>query len=72
MPVWGWNERCQLCGQAMPLSARSGRPEGNAVAVVREDDGRVAEGMVVSVDGEKFIASVHSPNGPLGAAVGPG
>ncbi|MEV7061210.1 hypothetical protein AB0N97_00135 [Streptomyces collinus] len=44
------------------MSARSGRPEGNAVAVVREDDGRAAEGMVVSVDGEKFIASVHSPN----------
>lgn len=72
VPAWGWNERCQLCGQAMPLSARSGRPEGNAVAVVREDDGRVAEGMVVSADGEKFIASVHSPNNRSGQPLGLG
>ncbi|MEU0174119.1 hypothetical protein ABZ178_12290 [Streptomyces massasporeus] len=54
------------------MSARSGRPEGNAVAVVREDDGRVAEGMVVSADGEKFIASVHSPNDRSGQPLGLG
>ncbi|WP_244328881.1 hypothetical protein [Streptomyces marokkonensis] len=54
------------------VDARSGRPEGNAVAVVREDDGRVAEGMLVSADGEKFIASVHSPNDRSGQPLGLG
>ncbi|MGW4106186.1 hypothetical protein [Streptomyces sp. NPDC004976] len=54
------------------VDARSGRAEGNAVAVVREDDGRVAEGMVVSADGEKFIVSVHSPNDRSGQPWGLG
>jgi hypothetical protein len=54
------------------MDARSGRVEGNAVAVVREDDGRVAEGMVVSADGEKFIASVHLPNDRSGQPLGRG
>lgn len=72
---WVGDERV-LCrtqsGTFRTVDARSGRPEGNAVAVVREDDGRVAEGMVVSADGEKFIASVHSPNDRSGQPVGLG
>lgn len=73
--VVGWvdGERV-LCrtqsGSFRTVNTRSGRAEGNAVAVIREDDGRVAEGMVVSADGERFIVSVHLPNdrsgGPLG------
>ncbi|MET9391170.1 hypothetical protein ABZY20_12255 [Streptomyces sp. NPDC006624] len=75
--IVGWvaDERV-LCrtqsGTFRTVDARRGRPEGNAVAVVREDDGRVAEGMVVSADGEKFIASVHSPNDRSGQPVGLG
>ncbi|MBQ0825682.1 hypothetical protein [Streptomyces tagetis] len=38
--------------------------------MVREDDRRAAEGMVVSADGEKFIASVHSPNDRSGQPLG--
>ncbi|MCF4135716.1 hypothetical protein L1856_00350 [Streptomyces sp. Tue 6430] len=72
---WVGDERV-LCrtqsGTFRTVDARSGRAEGNAVAVVREDDGRVAEGMVVSADGEKFIASVHSPNDRSGQPVGLG
>ncbi|GGV60064.1 hypothetical protein [Streptomyces massasporeus] len=72
---WVGDERV-LCrsqlGNFRTMDARSGRPEGNAVAVVREDDGRVAEGMVVSADGEKFIASVHSPNDRSGQPSGLG
>ncbi len=48
--------RCRS-GNCRTVDARNGRAEGNAVVVVREDDGRVAEGMVVSA---------------VGAAVGPG
>ncbi|MEV5512889.1 hypothetical protein AB0L50_08035 [Streptomyces flaveolus] len=59
-------------GNFRTVAARSGRAEGNAVAVVREDDGRVAEGMVVSAGGEKFIASVHSPNDRSGQPLGLG
>ncbi|MEV7796737.1 hypothetical protein AB0O68_32955 [Streptomyces sp. NPDC087512] len=72
---WVGDERV-LCrtqsGNFRTVNTRSGRPGGNAVAVVREDDGRVAEGMVVSADGEKFIASVHSPNDRSGQPVGLG
>ncbi|MEU8353594.1 hypothetical protein, partial [Streptomyces sp. NPDC048845] len=75
--IVGWvaDERV-LCrtqsGSFRTVDARSGRPEGNTVAVVREDDGRVVEGMVVSADGEKFIASVHPPNDRSGQPIGRG
>ncbi|MEU6455627.1 hypothetical protein [Streptomyces sp. NPDC047065] len=72
---WVGGERV-LCrtqsGTFRALNARTGRTEGAAVAVVREDEGSVAEGMLVSADGAKFIASVHSPNDRSGQPVGLG
>jgi hypothetical protein len=49
-------------GSFRAVDARSGRAEGATIAVVRADEGMVAEGMLVSADGERFIASVHLPN----------
>ena len=75
--IVGWvaDERV-LCrtqsGNFRTVDARSGRAEGNAVAAIREDDGRVAEGMVVSADDEKFIVSVHLPNDRSGRPLGLG
>ncbi|WP_308401149.1 hypothetical protein [Streptomyces sp. AC512_CC834] len=70
---WVGDERV-LCrdrsGSFRTVDARSGRAEGATVAVVREGDGMVAEGMVVSADGERFVASVHLPNDRYGARGG--
>ncbi|MDT0608679.1 hypothetical protein [Streptomyces lancefieldiae] len=72
---WVGDERV-LCrtpsGTFRTVNARGGRAEGAAVAVAREDDGMVAEGMVVSADGEKFITSVPPPNDRSGQLVGLG
>ncbi|MFC9407867.1 hypothetical protein ACFRAA_22995 [[Kitasatospora] papulosa] len=72
---WVGDERV-LCrtqsGNFRTMDARSGRAEGATVAVVREDDRRIVEGMVVSADGEKFIASVHLPNDRSGQPAGQG
>ncbi|MFG3249507.1 hypothetical protein [Streptomyces sp. NPDC048187] len=75
--IVGWiGDEGVLCrtqsGTFRTLDARTGRAERAAVAVVREDDGRVAEGMLVSPDGAKFIASVHMPNDRSGEPVGLG
>lgn len=65
--IVGWvDDKRVLCrnkaGSFRTVDARSGRPEGATVAVVREEEGLAAQGMVVSPDGEKFIAAVHLPN----------
>ncbi|MFC5958159.1 hypothetical protein ACFP51_27995 [Streptomyces pratens] len=65
--IVGWiGEDRVLCrnqaGSFQAVDARTGRAERAAIAVVRESDGMVAEGMLVSVDGKRFIVSVHLPN----------
>jgi hypothetical protein len=65
--VVGWvDDSHVLCrtasGSFQRMDARSGSPSGEAVTAVDPADGRTAEGMVVSADGKKFIASVHHPN----------
>ncbi|MER5402250.1 hypothetical protein [Streptomyces sp. NPDC002599] len=44
------------------MNARTGRAAGAPISVVGPQDGTVAEGMLVSPDGTKFIVSVHQPN----------
>ncbi|MET9686036.1 hypothetical protein [Streptomyces coeruleorubidus] len=53
-------------GAFRTVDARTGRAEGAAIAVVRPTDGVVAEGMLVSADGKRFIVSVHPPNDRYG------
>ncbi|WP_239567574.1 hypothetical protein [Streptomyces sp. G44] len=65
--VVGWvgDERV-LCrtssGSFRTMNARTGRAVGGPINVVGPKDGTVAEGMLVSPDGTKFIVSVHQPN----------
>lgn len=44
------------------MSARTSRAAGAPISVVGPQDGTVAEGMLMSPDGTKFIVSVHRPN----------
>ncbi|TYP13757.1 hypothetical protein FHV95_102214 [Streptomyces coelicolor] len=44
------------------MDARTGRASGAPVSVVGPQDGTVAEGMLVSPDGERFLVAVHEPN----------
>ncbi|WP_239150622.1 hypothetical protein [Streptomyces sp. SID8111] len=65
--IVGWvDDERVLChteaGSFRTVDARSGRAEGPTVAVVRKGEGLVAEGMVVSPDGDEFIVAVHPPN----------
>ncbi|MDQ1007227.1 hypothetical protein QFZ82_001712 [Streptomyces sp. V4I23] len=53
-------------GSFRTMDARTGRAAGAPIDVVGPRDGTVAEGMLVSADGEKFIVSVHRPNDPYG------
>ncbi|MGW0533402.1 hypothetical protein [Streptomyces sp. NPDC003032] len=65
--VVGWvaDERV-LCrtssGSFRTMNVRTGRAAGAPISVVGPQDGTVAEGMLVSPDGTKFIVSVHRPN----------
>ncbi|MFJ8357843.1 hypothetical protein [Streptomyces sp. NPDC093984] len=49
-------------GAFRTMDARTGRAVGAPVNVVGPQDGMVAEGMLVSPDGKRFIVSVHPPN----------
>lgn len=65
--VVGWiGEDRVLCrtpsGSFRAMDARSGRPAGAPISVVGPLEGMVAEGMLVSADGKRFIVSVHPPN----------
>ncbi len=66
--VVGWiGDDRVLCrtssGSFRAMNARTGRAAGAPIGVVGRQDGTVAEGMVMSADGKKFIVSVHLPNG---------
>ncbi|UXY23046.1 hypothetical protein N8I84_33355 [Streptomyces cynarae] len=65
--VVGWlGDDRVLCrtssGAFRTMDARTGRAVGAPVNVVGPQDGMVAEGMLVSPDGKRFIVSVHPPN----------
>ncbi|MGW5201577.1 hypothetical protein [Streptomyces spiralis] len=65
--VVGWvGEDRVLCrtssGVFRTTDARTGRAVGAPVHAVGPQEGMVAEGMLVSADGKKFIVSVHPPN----------
>lgn len=65
--VVGWiSDNRVLCrtssGSFQSMNARTGRAAGAPIGVVGQDEGSVAEGMVVSPDGKQFIVSVHLPN----------
>ncbi|MEU1436449.1 hypothetical protein ABZ438_20560 [Streptomyces sp. NPDC005786] len=49
-------------GAFRTMNAHTGRTAGAPVSVVGPQDGTVAEGMLVSPDGTKFIIAVHQPN----------
>lgn len=49
-------------GSFRTMDARTGRAAGAPISVVGPQDGTVAEGMLVSPDGTKFIVSVRRPN----------
>ncbi|MDT0468633.1 hypothetical protein [Streptomyces gibsoniae] len=65
--VVGWiGDDRVLCrtssGVFRTMDARTGRAVGAPISVVGPQDGMVAEGMLVSADGKRFIVSVHLPN----------
>ncbi|MCX4400025.1 hypothetical protein OG887_44050 (plasmid) [Streptomyces sp. NBC_00053] len=65
--VVGWvGDDRVLCrtssGSFRTMDARTGRAAGAPISVVGPQDGTVAEGMLVSPDGTKFIVSVHRPD----------
>lgn len=65
--VVGWvGDDRVLCrtssGSFRTMDARTGRAAGAPISVVDPQDGTVAEGLLVSPDGTKFIVSVHLPN----------
>ncbi|MFP8905835.1 hypothetical protein [Streptomyces atacamensis] len=69
--VVGWiGDDRVLCrtssGTFRTMDARTGRAEGARIDVVDAKDGDVAEGMLVSADGKRFIVSVHPPNDRYG------
>ncbi|MFI1293932.1 hypothetical protein ACH4VM_36870 [Streptomyces sp. NPDC020792] len=49
-------------GAFRTMAARAGRAVGAPINVVGPQEGMVAEGMLVSADGKRFIVSVHPPN----------
>ncbi|MFD6189914.1 hypothetical protein [Streptomyces sp. NPDC060275] len=62
---WTGDDRV-LCrtstGTFRVMDARTGRASGAPISVVGPHDGRVAEGMLVSPDGKRFLVAVHEPN----------
>ncbi|WP_258574786.1 hypothetical protein [Streptomyces shenzhenensis] len=49
-------------GSFRPMDARTGRAAGAPIGVVGPRDGTVAEGLLVSADGKRFIVAVHRPD----------
>ncbi|MFF4865584.1 hypothetical protein ACWCRF_28675 [Streptomyces sp. NPDC002405] len=65
--VVGWiGDGRVLCrsssGVFRTMDARTGRAVGAPISAVGPQEGMVAEGMLVSADGKRFIVSVHPPN----------
>ncbi|MET9355058.1 hypothetical protein ABZY14_19035 [Streptomyces sp. NPDC006617] len=62
---WTGDDRA-LCrtstGTFRIMDTRTGRASGAPISVIDPHDGRVAEGMLVSPDGKRFLVAVHEPN----------